>query len=1257
MAEHFLRPNARPLLLDQTMPRPPLLPSKSAWWAYSLSLILTLALAPKLPAATVITGDVTPDLLFTIYFPFKIGVTGVGTLAVDEGSDLTSRESVLGVAQGSAGTANIIGPGSSWDNNGDLTIGESGSGMLNVTAGGQLSASSGYLGKNAGSTGLATIAGAGSTWINVGTLRVGESGSGALLVAAGGQVSNDFGIVGFNTGSTGTATITGAGSKWIQKSSFYVGYNGNGALRVEAGGEVSNAAAPYGYGSYLGAFPGSTGTATVAGSGSKWINSYSLVVGGDGSGSLTVEDGGHVTAGTLYASLADLHGNGTIEAKGAVLDAEIYFNAAHPTQVVVEFGQGGALSVTPTAEGGSLGAGYNGLGNLTISEGVAVTSEAGYLGYNAGSTGTATITGAGSKWTCEQITVGRAGSGSLRVEAGGQVRSIFSSNLGAGVGSTGTTTITGVGSKWTNSGTLSVGMSGSGTLRVEAGGEVNNTSGSLGAGDGSTGTATITGVGSNWTNSASLNVGYFGSGALRVEAGGQVSNTTGYVGYSAGSTGTATITGAGSKWSNSAGFHIGYSGSGELRVEAGGLVNNTNYEGSSLGYSAGSTGVATITGVGSAWIDTSSLTIGRSGSGALHVEAGGQISNTSGGYLGFNAGSAGTATIAGAGSKWTNNATSVLYLGRSGSGALRVEEEGQVSNAYGVIGENVGSTGMATVTGAGSTWTNSISLIIGHLGSGELTVAQGGHVTAGTLHASLDDLHGNGTIAATAGAVLDADMQFNSAHPGQARLEFGAGGMLTVTAAGGILGAGYKGQGSLTISEGVAVSSSRGYLGFHSGSAGTATITGAGSKWTNSAELRVGHGSPAGVFATSGALRVEAGGQVSNTTGYLGSYTGSATATITGVGSAWTNSSTLHVGNSGSGALRVEAGGQVSNTTGYLGLASGSTGTATITDAGSKWINAAALYVGNSGSGGLRVETGGQVSNTTGYLGFAPSSMGTATIAGAGAKWTSSSALHVGNSGSGGLRVEAGGQVSNTTGYLGFAASATGAATITGAESKWANSSALFVGNSGSGALTITAGGLVSVRGTLTIDSNGGNDSFVNLATGGVLALWGNADDSLAQFRGLIAGTRAIRYWNASLTSWSPLTAASLGVDYTLQYQSTGDLTGYTLLTVGHVADVDNNGQIDGNDFLAIQRNPHLGSIADWKARFGNQGASLHATTAVPEPASLALLAAAAATLLRRRRLLGRCLDRNRSSSTQATTPARPPTTRAEIVKASARRE
>ena len=60
---------------------------------------------------------------------------------------------------------------------------------------------------------------------------------------------------------------------------------------------------------------------------------------------MNVANGGSVAAGTLYASVNSLSGNGTITTNGAVIDADLVFDRTHGPTQTVPFGTGGALKL------------------------------------------------------------------------------------------------------------------------------------------------------------------------------------------------------------------------------------------------------------------------------------------------------------------------------------------------------------------------------------------------------------------------------------------------------------------------------------------------------------------------------------------------------------------------------------------------------------------------------------------------------------------------------------------------------------------------------------------------------------------------------------------------------------------------------------------------------------------------------------------------------------------------------------------------
>ena len=480
----------------------------------------------------------------------------------------------------------------------------------------------------------------------------------------------------------------------------------------------------------------------------------------------------------------------------------------------------------------------------------------------------------------------------------------------------------------------------------------------------------------------------------------------------------------------------------------------------------------------------------------------------------------------------TWNSDTNAYIGKTADGTLTVDPESDLLSDRGSIGAGSGVTGLVTITGLGSTWSSRVITVGDYGGNGTLNIIGGGTVSSSSNQIGHNS-GSTGTVTVT-----------------------GNGSTLTSS----LMKVGYNGNGTLNITNGGITDSYSTYIGFGSGSTGTATVDGDGSKWINRDDLHVGYGG-------SGTLKILNGSTitVSGTT-YI-NYNAGATGTIdfgTAGGTLTTGSlCTLPGYLTGTGTINTHG------LVGDLDLVFDSTASLTQTfvynnsgqnvtvnlDMASDPSKTGALGAGWKGNGSLTIKNGIEVMSTTGMIGISPGSEGVVTVEGVGSKWTNTGHFfRLGSKGNGILNITDGGTLNNIGQYciIAHESGTTGIATVNGIGSTWTNQD-LKIGSRGEGTLNITGDGLVCVARTLTIDDNGDGDSFINMSTGGMLALLCNADDSLIDFYSIIDGTDAIRWWDGSLGDWALLTTATLGTDYSLEYLTAGDLAGYTLLTVGVV--------------------------------------------------------------------------------------------------------
>ena len=232
-------------------------------------------------------------------------------------------------------------------------------------------------------------------------------------------------------------------------------------------------------------------------------------------------------------------------------------------------------------------------------------------------------------------------------------------------------------------------------------------------------------------------------------------------------------------------------------------------------------------GAGSKW-NSNDIYIGNAGSGWLSITSGGSVSSGGGGWsdIGESVGSKGIVTVDGAGSTLTNNG--FLNVGVSGSGTLSITSGGVVDSTFVYIGSNSGSFGAVTLDGAGSRLTTSNYLFVGLSGSGTLSITNGGSVSPGGNWCDIGEKAGSKGIV-----TVD-----------------GNGSILTY--GGPFFWIGNLGSGTLSIVNGGSVSTSSGTLGYAAGSSGSVAVSGTGSKWTNSSYLSVGASGKATLSITGG---------------------------------------------------------------------------------------------------------------------------------------------------------------------------------------------------------------------------------------------------------------------------------------------------------------------------------------------------------------------------------------------------------------------
>ncbi len=758
---------------------------------------------------------------------FWLGNGGNGALLltgggqVDAGTAVGSATRQIDLALGSnggTGTMIVDGTNSFANFTNTVEVGFGGIGDITVADGAFFDAGEGLDSLNIGDVyngaigaGLVTISA--STAYLAGVIEVGAYGEGILDISNGATVDAYFylpgqapawsALIGAAAGSSGTLSLA-SGSTMLASEGIAVGSSGSGVLDVSASTLSIYAAAASGVVALdAGAGAGSSGVVNVSGGTILDNGSAGILIGGDGTGTLTVSSlggvGGKVVTGNAGVGLA----------VGSV---------AGSSGTVVISGAGSGIVVSGEIADGSSG---NGVISLSaqgqLQAGLSGTTTALVVGGPGGS-GVLTLTGGSQLLATGQMLVGEEGTGALSVTGAagviGTASGIPALIIGDSSGVSGSVLVSDASSYASFTGGIDVGSSGSGTLTVQnqALVAVGGTSApslpalSIGVAAGSSGTVTLASGAELRTTGSGVVVGADGAGVLSVDSATlSVAASPGAgvyalnVGVVAGASGTVNVDGGLILDTQSAGMVVADGGAGTLFIGQAGVVVTgaaAGDTGFAVGVAAGSSGNVLIDGAGSGLAVNGTAAVGSSGSGNITAADGAYLvvqadAGGTGLVLG-GSGGVGTASFA-SGSQGYVAGQSII--GQLGIGAVAITGgSGLVDIASGVpamvIGASSTGTGSVLISDAGSFAQLTGGLVVGSGGNGWMGVENSAVLgVAGSTSATQPGLiigqntGSSGVVLVMSGAQIQAQTGIAVGASGHGELDVTSGAALTISAA------------------------------------------------------------------------------------------------------------------------------------------------------------------------------------------------------------------------------------------------------------------------------------------------------------------------------------------------------------------------------------------------------------------------------------------------------------------------------------------